>query len=189
LANHSKPRGGRARKRRPRNRAGAGNAAGEDLAQGRERPEVQHVAAGRSPLSQIYGERPRAPWHPWPLAELLILVGLVGIVIGAIRALKPDGLSHGAPSLIAGIAAMVLGTTEVTLREHLSGYRSHATILAAMPVIVFHTAVVLGVSELTSFPRLLNIGLVAIDLAIFFVLFRLLRARFLNARTRRVSGR
>ena len=51
--------------------------------------------------------------------------------------LAPAGISHGGPPLFAGIAAVLIGTVEVTLREHLSGYRSHTLILALLPVIVF----------------------------------------------------
>ena len=79
------------------------------------------------------GERPRPPWYPLPLSELLILVGAIGTVVGLRR-----GISHGGPVLFAGLAAVMIGTIEVTLREHLSGYRSHALILALLPTIVFH---------------------------------------------------
>ena len=41
----------------------------------------------------------------------------------------------------AGIAAVLIGTVEVTLREHLSGYRSHTLILALLPAIVLYTAI------------------------------------------------
>jgi hypothetical protein len=100
------------------------------------------------------------------------------------------GISHGGPPLLTGIAAVLIGTVEVTLREHLSGYRSHALILALMPVVVFHIAVVLIVGALTSVPRLLNVGLLALDAALFGFLFKLLRARFLDARRKRTfAGR
>jgi hypothetical protein len=131
------------------------------------------------------GERPQAPWHPLPLSELLILVGAIGTVVGLNR-----GISHGGPPLFAGLAAVVIGTVEVTLREHRGGYRSHTLILALLPVIVFHSAVVLVVAVFTRTPRALNIGLLAIDAALFAFLFKLLRARFQDARRERVfAGR
>jgi hypothetical protein len=134
------------------------------------------------------GERPQALWHPLPLSELLILVGAIGTVIGLTR-LK-HGISHGGPALFAGLAAVLIGTLEVTLREHLSGYRSHTLILALLPVVVFHSAVVLIVASITSVPRVLNIGLLVLDAALFAVLFKLLRARFLDARRERTfAGR
>ena len=89
------------------------------------------------------GERPHAPWHPLPLSELLILFGAIGFFFG----LK-SGLSNGGPPLIAGLVAVLVGTVEVTLREHLSGYRSHAILLAALPAIVLDTALVLLIAPI-----------------------------------------
>jgi hypothetical protein len=128
-------------------------------------------------------ERPRAPWHPWPLSELLILIGAVGAVVGLERA-GSGGFAHGGPVLLVGLGAVVLGTLEITWREHRSGYRSHATLLALLVVVVFHTAVVLVAAAFGPVPRALNIGLLAVDVALFAVLFRLLRARYADARAR-----
>ena len=155
---------------------------------GRRRQEGREPRPFKDPQSA--GPRPPAPWHPWPLSELLILVGAVGTVVGLIR-LSHGGISNGGPVLFAGLGAVALGTFEVALREHRAGYRSHTLMLAFLPVLVFHTVVVLGVSALTSLSttdaRLLNVGLFAVDLAIFAVLFKLLRARFADARARVVS--
>jgi hypothetical protein len=128
------------------------------------------------------GKRPPPPWHPLPLSEILILFGAIGTVVGLSR-----GVSHGGPPLIAGLAAVVIGTLEVTLREHLSGYRSHTIILAALPVIVLDAALVLALSPLATGLRL---ALLAINVAVFALVYKLLRARFLDARRERVfSGR
>jgi hypothetical protein len=139
-------------------------------------------ASRSSPRAPTYGERPPAPWHPLPLSELLILVGAIGFALGLGR----KEISNGGPLLLAGVAALALGTFEVTLREHRSGYRSHTVMLALLPVLVFHSLVILLVSEFATAPRLLNVGLFAIDIALFAFLFRLLRARFLDARHERV---
>jgi hypothetical protein len=134
---------------------------------------------------QSLGERPEPPWHPVPLSELLILAGAIGTVVGLNR-----GISHGGPPLIAGLAAVVIGTAEVTLREHLSGFRSHTLILALLPTIAFHSTVVLIVAAFTTTPRALNVALLFLDAAIFAFLFKLLRARFQDARRERVfAGR
>jgi hypothetical protein len=144
-------------------------------------------AGGRDPMS--VGERPQAPWHPLPLSELLILVGAIGAAFGLIR-LSHGGISHGGPALLAGIAAVLIGTVEVTLREHLSGYRSHTLLLTLLPLLVFHSATILIVSSLTTVPKLLNVVLLIVDVGLGTVLFRLLRARFLDARRERVfAGR
>ena len=124
------------------------------------------------------GDRPQSLWHPLPLSELLILVGAIGTIVGFSR-----GLSHGGAPLFAGLAAVAIGTVEVTLREHLSGYRSHAIILAALPVIVLDTLLVLLV---TPFGTALKLAMLVLDLGLFLFVYRLLRARFADARRERV---
>ncbi len=84
----------------------------------------------------------------------------------------------------------MIGTIEVTLREHRSGFRSHALILALLPVILFHSAVVLIVDAFTTVPRAVSFGLLPVDVLLFAVLFKLLRARFADAkRERRFTAR
>jgi hypothetical protein len=153
-------------------------------AKARGRTNARGKGDFRDPLS--VGERPRAPWHPWPLSEMLILIGAIGTVVGMTR-LGHGGISSGGPALFAGLAAVVLGTLEITWREHNAGYRSHTLILALLPVVVFHSVLALTLATFTTVPRLLNVGLLFIDAAIFAVLFKLLRARFLDARARVVS--
>jgi len=154
----------------------------------RPRGAAERGAGGwRDPLS--VGERPQAPWHPLPLSELLILVGAIGTVIGLDR-LSHGGIAHGGPALFAGIAAVLIGTVEVTLREHLSGYRSHTLILTLLPLLVFHSAVVLILASQTTVPKLLNVGLLLVDAGLGTVLFKVLRARYVDARRERVfAGR
>jgi uncharacterized membrane protein len=140
----------------------------------------------RDPLSA--GERPQAPWHPLPLSELLILVGAIGTVFGLDR-VQHGGISNGGPALFAGIAAVLIGTVEVTLREHLSGYRSHTLILTLLTLLVFHAVVILTVTSLTTVPKELNVGLLLVDVALGTVLFRLLRVRYVDARRERTFAR
>jgi hypothetical protein len=77
-------------------------------------------------------ERPRAPWHPFPLVELSVLAGLVLLVWGLIR-LDDDG---GRVMLVCGMALASLGGLDTALREHFSGYASHALLLAALPAVL-----------------------------------------------------
>jgi hypothetical protein len=207
VANRNKGRRGRSRKRRRAATSAGEVSAGTELAgvatgsaKAQKRPAQSPAAAGRARRSgatqrsagagsfrepQSFGERPQAPWHPLPLSELLILVGAIGTVVGLQK-----GVSDGGPPLFAGLAAVLIGTVEVTLREHLSGYRKHTLILALIPVIVFHSAVVLIVGAFTPAPRVLNIGLLVIDAGLFAILFKLLGARFQDARRERVfAGR
>ncbi len=174
MAKRNTPRRARSRKRRAPPSSGT-------TAPAADRKPVAAPSASRDPLP--VGERPRAPWHPLPLSELLILVGAVGTVFGLQR-LK-HGFAAGGPTLLAGIAAVVVGTVEVTVREHRSGYRSHALILALLPVLVFHSAIVLVLAAFTTVPRALTIALLPIDGALFAVLFKLLRAQFQDARRER----
>ena len=164
-------------------KAGQGKKAAGGRAR-RSRTRTRSHGGFRDPLS--VGERPQAPWHPWPLSEMLILIGAVGTVVGMAR-LGHGGISNGGPVLFAGLAAVVLGTLEITWREHNAGYRSHTLILALLPVVVFHSVLALVLAAFTTVPRLFNVGLLFVDAAIFALLFKVLRARFLDARARVVS--
>lgn len=173
MAKRNTPRRGRSRKRRP--------APSSTRPAASAREPARAAGAGREPVSA--DERPRAPWHPLPLSELLILVGLIGTVVGLRR--LSEGFSAGGPALLAGIGAVLIGTIEVTLREHRGGYRSHTLMLSVLPVIVFHSAVVLVAAAFTSPPAALTFGLLPVDVALFAVLYKLLRARFTDARRER----
>lgn len=73
-------------------------------------------------------ERPPAPWGKAPLAELVILAGIVSLGIGVLG---------GSPTAIAlGVALAGLGGMEVAIREHLAGYRSHTTLLAGFAFVL-----------------------------------------------------
>lgn len=135
------------------------------------------------PVSATFGERPHAPWHPLPLSELLILAGAIGAAIGLGRGFG------GSRLMFAGVAAVALGTIEVTWREHRSGFRSHTLLLSLLPVVVFHSLTVLGVAAFTTAPPVLNAGLLVLDVVLFLLLFKLLRAGFLDARARAAARR
>jgi hypothetical protein len=85
------------------------------------------AGARRSPA-----ERPRAPWHPFPLVELSVLVGLMLLVWGLIR-FDDEG---GRVMLVCGMALASLGGLETALREHFTGFASHALLLAAVPAVL-----------------------------------------------------
>ena len=77
-------------------------------------------------------ERPRAPWHPFPLVELCVLIGLVLLILGLIF-WDDDG---GRVMLVCGMALASLGGLDTALREHFSGHRSHALLLGAIPAVL-----------------------------------------------------
>ena len=77
-------------------------------------------------------ERPRAPWRPFPLVELCVLIGLVLLVWGLVRG---DG-EGGRLMLVSGMALASLGGLDTALREHFSGFASHALLIAAVPAVL-----------------------------------------------------
>ena len=96
-------------------------------------PAPAPAEAPRPPaLRRDRDARPRAPWHPFPLVELCVLIGLVLLVWGLIRR-DDDG---GRVLLVCGTVLASLGGLETALREHFGGYASHALLLAGLPAVL-----------------------------------------------------
>lgn len=111
-------------------------------------------------------ERPPAPWGSFPLAELTVLAGIVMLAIGAIG---------GSPTAIGvGVVLAGLGGLEVSVREHLAGYRSHTTLLAG-------TVFVLVTGGLFYLAGLVLAVCLALGAAAFAVAFLALRRAFQRA--------
>ena len=79
----------------------------------------------------ISDERPEAPWHPFPLVELLVLAGIVLLILGLIS----YDTDRGKAMLVTGMVFGSIGGLDTALREHFSGYRSHTVILAGVPAV------------------------------------------------------
>lgn len=92
----------------------------------------QSQPAARRPGRPRAEDRPKPPWHPVPLVELSVLVGIVLLVLGALN-IDED---RGKLMLVIGMALGSLGGLDTALREHFAGYRSHTTIIAALPGVV-----------------------------------------------------
>ena len=123
----------------------------------------QGASSGRAPAPD---ERPPAPWGAAPLAELVILAGLICLGIGVLG---------GHETLIGvGVALAGLGGLEVAAREHFSGYRSHTTLLAGL-------AFVLTVGILFYVPRLVLAVCLPIGAVVFGAVFYLARRAFQRA--------
>jgi hypothetical protein len=152
----------------------------------RQRPkQSRETRRGGFKDPQSLGERPEAPWHPFPLSELLILIGAIATIVGLSK-LK-HGLTSGGPTLVVGVVAVLAGTVEFTLREHRSGYRSHTILLAAIPAVVVFTGTLLVLSAFVSpIPSVLKVAPLVLALPVFALLFKLLRGRFKDARRERV---
>jgi lysylphosphatidylglycerol synthetase-like protein (DUF2156 family) len=111
-------------------------------------------------------ERPPAPWGNAPLAELVILAGIVALAIGVIG---------GHPTAIGvGVALAGLGGLEVAAREHFAGYRSHTTLLAGAAFVLTTGLVFYAANQVLAVA--LAIGAVA-----FAVTFYLARRAFQRA--------
>ena len=122
-------------------------------------------------------ERPPAPWGDFPLAELVILIGIISLAIGVIG---------GDPTLIGvGVVCAGLGGLEVAIREHFAGYRSHTTLLAGS-VFVLTTGLVFYVAN-----QILAVALAigAVGFAITFYLARRAFQRASGGLSYRISSR
>ncbi len=88
------------------------------------------------------------------------------------------GFATGAPALLAtGIGVLTVVVAELSLREHLAGFRSHSLLLGLLPVSAVHLgAVYLGAVAWRGPPAL------ALDLALAGALALWLRRRFTAAR-------
>jgi hypothetical protein len=120
------------------------------------------------------GERPEGLFGGVPVSELAILAGGIAFVVGVAQA--------GGPPLYVGLIVLALGVLEITAREHFAGYRSHTTLLAAIPTVAVETVLALTVGA----PGNRALLLIAI-VPVFALLFYLLRRRFLSARQARVA--
>lgn len=125
-------------------------------------------AKQRKPAARVStpDERPPAPWGNAPLAELVILAGIVSLAIGVIG---------GNPTLIGvGVACAGLGGLEVAIREHFAGYRSHTTLLAGAAFVLVTGLVFYAANQI------LAVAL-AIGAAAFAITFYLARRAFQRA--------
>jgi len=99
-------------------------------APGAPRPAAPTIAPGAAdrgrPVSRKSrpDEAPKALWHPVPVTETLIFVGLVLVLVGF--------FTEAAVALFVGIGLVSVAALELAIREHFAGYRSHSSLLAAV---------------------------------------------------------
>ena len=111
-------------------------------------------------------QAPSAPWSPFPLTELVVLLSLALIVAGVLT----DGGRRGV-LLACGFALVSLAGLELAVREHFAGYRSHSTLLAAACAIVLDLPLFLW----TALPQ---IALLVIGAVVMLVVLTRLRQAF-----------
>jgi hypothetical protein len=130
--------------------------------------------------AKAYGERPPGPFGGVPVSELAIFAGLVGVCVGF--------FAGNPQALVIGIVVCLLGVMEVTAREHFSGYRSHASLLAAVPAVALGIGVVaiIGNGSVRRGLEGTNRTVLVVIVPVFGALFWLLRKRFWAARQSRV---
>ena len=117
-----------------------------------------------------HGEPPPAPWGSFPLAELSVFLALVLGILGFVI--------WGREGKILVVCAAALGSLaglELSIREHLAGFRSHSTVLAG-------TITVIALAVMF-FAKLPQIAMLPVGAAIFAAAFFALREVF-----RRRSG-
>jgi hypothetical protein len=148
----------------PAARRGGSTRAERDEARRRRAQELaraQGQGRGRDDL------RLPAPWGPFPLTELVVLLA-IGLLIGAFIVRG----ERGRTMLAAGLVLGSLGGLEVSIREHFAGYRSHTTIFAAAAGVLTIVVVTLIVHPI----KLWIVALIA--LAMFCLTFYLAREAF-----------
>lgn len=129
-------------------------------------------APGGKPLTMkaSLDEAPPAPWHPIPLTEILIFVGLVLVVVGLV--------TQRIEVLGGGLLVVAASSTELSAREHFAGYRSHSSLLAGVAAIIVSTLAGIALGALDVGIPVWSLLIVAA--VVFAVLFWLLRRAFRN---------
>jgi hypothetical protein len=107
----------------------------------------------KRPQTARHDERPKAPWHPFPLVELSVLVGIICIVVGL---LSSDD-TYGRVLLALGFALGALGGLDTAVREHFAGYRSHTLVLAAFPAVAVGAVIAVAGGPLLLVPAAIAI--------------------------------
>lgn len=122
--------------------SGAGRAERDAARRDRARPAGEQAtpATGARPGRPSTQERPRALWGAFPLTELVTLAGIVLMVWGFLS----EGGRNGNAKIAAGLAIASIAGLELAIREHVTGFRSHTTLLSGAVAIVVIVLLGLG---------------------------------------------
>jgi hypothetical protein len=126
---------------------------------------------------RTYGDPPPNLFGGVPVSEIAICAGAAGLIVGLV--------ARSPVPLIVGVVVCTLAVGEFSVREHFSGYRSHAALLAAVPAVgvIVASVAVFGAPAQRGHRELM----LAAAVPVFAVLFWLLRRRFEAARQTRVA--
>lgn len=169
---------GKRSRKRPESDVGSGGATRAERDAARQARARQAQTApqprpgpGPRPGRPSLDERPPPLWAPFPLTELIILAGIVLMVWGFLDGAGGDGNSK----IAAGLAIASIAGMEISVREHLTGFRSHTTLLAGAAAIaaIVIMGLLIGVQTL----GILLIAGVAVFGACFFGLRELFRRK------------
>jgi hypothetical protein len=128
-----------------------------------EPPPAPAAVSRRAKLDEL----PAPPWAPFPLVELVILLGLVLMLVGVFA-----GGDRQGPLIVGGVALAALAGLEQAIREHFAGFRSHTTLIAG--AVGFACGAIVAVAGGTK-------GLVLIvAVAVFAGAFGILRRAFMH---------
>ncbi len=168
-------------KRRSRKRRNPGGAPRSIASVRREQRRERELAMARREQRSrrqlgTEGDRPPGPFGGVPVSEIAIACGLVALVVWF-------AVGGAGSLLIVGVGLCALGVVEVTAREHFSGYRSHTTLLAAIPALIIG----IGLTSLIGGGGDRSGLLLLIAAPVFVGLFWVLRKRFQIARQARVA--
>lgn len=168
--------GKRSRKRAAGTPVPAGSTRAERDAARRERArKARQSPAAATPRARpgrtTMDERPPPLWGSFPLTELVTLGGIVLMVWGFLSGPGDEGRAR----IAGGLAIAALGGLELAIREHVTGFRSHTTMLAAATGILVIVALGLG-AGVGLLPVLLAAGLAAFG-ASFYWLRQLFKRR------------
>lgn len=86
-------------------------------------------------------DRPPPLWGSIPLTEIVIFAGIALMVWGFLEGAGGDGNRK----LAAGLAIASIAGLELSVREHVTGFRSHTTLLAGALAILVIVGLGLGV--------------------------------------------
>lgn len=112
-------------------------------------------------------EAPPAPWAPVPLTEILIFLGLVVLGFALL-----GGLDGRGALLATGLGLVTVATLELSLREHLAGYRSHSALLGGLAAILVTAPIAIAVRPAKGVVVIVAAAVFLLSLQLFREIFR-----------------